>query len=79
LKPTKTKWKSFKTLIEEINLSEMKNFNPPSGKRYVDATLQATISITADKTTYNSQTFDHGNPPKELKKIIDKLFEFISE
>jgi hypothetical protein len=79
LKPASSDWKNLIKLIEEINLSEMENFNPPSEDRYVDAALQATISITVDETTYNSQTFDHGNPPKELKKIIDQLFDIVSE
>lgn len=79
LKPTSGDWKNLINLIEEINLSEMENFNPPSEDRYVDAALQATISITVSETTYNSQTFDHGNPPKELKEIIDKLFDIVSE
>lgn len=79
LKPASNDWKNFINLIEEINLSEMENFIPPSKDRYVDAALQATISITVSETTYNSQTFDHGNPPKELKKIIDKLFDIVSE
>ena len=78
-KPTKNDWKSVKTLIEEINLSEMYRFNAPSEKSSVDAALQATLSITLNETTYSSQTFDHGNPPKELKKIIEKLFDLVSE
>ncbi len=79
LKPASSDWKNLINLIEEINLSEMENFNPPSEDRYVDAALQATISITVDESTYNSQTFDHGNPPTELKKIVIQLLKMTSE
>lgn len=78
-KPTKNDWKSIKTLIKEINLSEMYRFNAPSEESSVDAALQATLSIYTHNMSYRSQTFDHGNPPKELKKIIEKLFDLVSE
>lgn len=79
LEPTKKEWKSIKTLIEEINLAEMYLFSAPSEESSTDVALQATLSIYTKNMPYKSQPFDHGNPPKELKKIIDKLFEFISE
>jgi hypothetical protein len=78
-KPTKEDWKSIESLIEEIELSEMQQFKAPSEESFVDAALQATLSISINNKTYRSERFDHGNPPEELKKIIEKLFDLISE
>ena len=79
IQPTKNNWKSIISLFEEINLSEMHRFSAPSEESAVDAALQATLSISTNNKYYQSQTFDHGNPPEELKGIIDKLFALVSE
>ncbi len=79
LKPALNDWNALISLIKEIKLSEMESFISPSEDRFVDAALQAKLSITVNENSYGSKTFDHGNPPKKIKKIIDKLFELISE
>ncbi len=75
--PTYEYWSALTALIQEINLSDLENFTVPSESNTVDAALQATLSIQVKNKTYYSQTFDHGNPPAELKPIIDKLFSII--
>ena len=61
--------------LNEVDLINLKNITPPSTKSYTDAALQATLSITNDGVTYKTQTFDHGNPNKKLKLLIDLLFK----
>ena len=63
--------------LNEVDLINLKNFTPPSTKSYADAALQATLSISNNGETYKTQTFDHGNPPKELKPLIDFLFKIV--
>ncbi|WP_299526351.1 hypothetical protein [uncultured Lutibacter sp.] len=73
-KTTSKFWEEITTIVEQINLSEIENFNPPTSDRNVDAALHATLSITIGNQIYESQTFDHGNPPEELKSLIETLF-----
>ena len=70
-------WKEILTIVKQINLSEIENFSPPTSDRNVDAALHATLSISIDNLSYESQTFDHGNPPNELKPIVEVLFKVL--
>lgn len=79
IKLSKTQIKEIKTLFGKINLSELENLKPPSTKSYTDAALQATLKITVNNKTFTSQTFDHGNPPKELKALLEYLFSVVEK
>lgn len=72
-------WNEITEITNKITLSNMSYFTPPSDSRATDSALHATLSITIDNKTYKSQTFDHGNPPKEIKPLIDKLFSIINK
>lgn len=72
-------WDGLLNLIHTIELKEMGNYSPDSEDRTFDAALHANISISMDSIDYTSQTFDHGNPPKELKPLIDKLFDYLNK
>ena len=72
-------WNEISKITNKITLSNMSYFTPPSDDRTVDSALHATLSIRIDNKTYKSQTFDHGNPPKELKPLIDKLFSILNK
>lgn len=78
IKPTAEFWNDVTNTTKEINLSAIESFIPPSDSRTVDAALHATLSIAIDSEIYTSQTFDHGNPPKELKPLVDKLFSILN-
>lgn len=69
--------KEIKKILSQINIIELGTLKPPSTKSYSDAALQASIKIVTNKKTFVSQTFDHGNPPEELKAIIEKLFKIV--
>jgi len=70
-------WEEITTIVKQINLTEIEDFSPPTSDRNVDAALHATLSISIDNLTYESQTFDHGNPPDELKSIVEALFKVL--
>ena len=77
IKPSSKEWETLIQLLNDINLSNIKNLTSPSSNSAVDAALQATLSIAKNSTTYTSQTFDHGNPPKELKPVLEKIFSIL--
>ncbi|NOR27103.1 MAG: hypothetical protein GQ540_01085 [Lutibacter sp.] len=70
-------WKEITTIVEQINLTEIESFSSPTSNRNVDAALHATLSISINDLIYESQTFDHGNPPDKLKPLIEVLFKVL--
>lgn len=72
-------WEELVLLVEDIELAAIESFIPPSEKRFFDGALQADLTITINEKSYSSQTFDHGNPPRELKKIIAKILDLIEK
>lgn len=72
-KTSSSYWNELTSLINELKLEEIESFEPPSNKRLYDGALHAVLTITINNKSFNSQTFDHGNPPKELKKLLEKV------
>lgn len=66
-------WKEIMKICAKIKLEELPNFKSPSRKRANDTALQANLEIQTGRRKYESSTFDHDNPPKELLKLVNKL------
>lgn len=66
-------WKEIMKICAKIKLEELPNLKSPSKKRTNDAALQANIEVLTGRRKYESSTFDHDNPPKELVKLVNKL------
>jgi len=67
--------KEFEELLENINLENLQTFIAPTSNSHSDRALQAALKITKNENIYTSQVFDHGNPPKELKALLDWIFK----
>jgi len=76
-KITSKKWDAIYLLIDEINLTEISKLQAPSEDRFRDAALAAEIKITTSETTYTSSQFDHGKPPKEIKKLVQQMLSLV--
>jgi len=69
-------------LIEEfkkVDLKNMPHLISPSKQRVYDGAATANMTITYMGTQYRSSPFDHGNPPAEIKNLVDKITSFINE
>lgn len=66
-------WNNLITLCSKFDLEKLEDFNPLNNKHATDAALHATITVKTIDKEYISQTFDHGNPPEELKQLVEKL------
>lgn len=66
-------------VVSTIDFSSLSKIEPPSKKHQFDGASPASFHIEANGEYYQTQAFDHGNPPKELKSIIDTLLSFNSE
>ncbi|NVK51902.1 MAG: hypothetical protein HWD85_03130 [Flavobacteriaceae bacterium] len=76
---SETQKKELRSLLEKVHHTKLKELKAPSNKSYFDAALQATFTIKTTKELYKTNTFDHGNPPKELKGLLDFLFKIIDK
>ena len=75
LKISEDQWNEIKDLVFSIDLDAMKNLIPPSTESHTDRAMIGSLLINKNGQIYESSTFDHGNPPSEIKELIDTLFE----
>lgn len=66
-------WNEINKLISQLDLSQIHQWEGPSQARFYDGARATTIIIEANGEIYNSQSFDEGEPPAELKKLYDYL------
>ncbi|MEN3323399.1 hypothetical protein VP395_06645 [Mariniflexile soesokkakense] len=79
IKPcSKPNWKSILKALKPIDIENIPNLKAPSENRFFDGAAIANLKITYDGKTYESQSFDHGNPPKEIAELVKEMLS-ISE
>lgn len=66
-------WKSIDDMISKIDVKTLQRLKPPSTNHTFDGAPHATLSLRNGDLEVMSPTFDHGNPPKELKPLVNKL------
>ncbi|WP_420571529.1 hypothetical protein [Kordia sp.] len=66
-------WKEIIQLLDKIDAEKLKKnyVNPDDLKR--DAVIPATLSIHYKENVVRSVEFGHGNPPKELAALVNKI------
>ncbi|MFW2375594.1 MAG: hypothetical protein ACN4ES_03535 [Cellulophaga baltica] len=67
------RWIELCHLITVIDLNKLKEYKGTTEASAVDRALIAHLEIETNAIMYRSNGFDHDNPPKELKAIIDKI------
>lgn len=72
-------WKELVQLFQEVDLDEIKNLKSPTEKRFYDGAAIANLKINYEGKSYESQSFDHGFPPFEIKKIVTKINSFAKQ
>lgn len=72
-------WKELITLFKKVDLEEIKNLKSPTEKRFYDGAAIANLKINYKGRNYESQSFDHGFPPVEIKKIVTKINSFAKQ
>ena len=66
-------WKTCIDLVEAIDLKFISQLTAPSNLRQSDRVPFAHVSIIKKGDTIKSSDFDHKNPPKELKELVDLI------
>ena len=68
-------WKQIVKYIKGINLNTVSKLESPTKKRLYDGAAIAGLKITYKGKTYETASFDHGFPPKEIKKLVDRILK----
>lgn len=75
-KLTAEEWKTLSNAYKAIpNVAGINEIAVPSQKHQFDGALAAILTITVADQVYQSSTFDHGNPPAEIKPLVDGIIK----
>lgn len=83
-KPVATKisdadWNELVNYFKKVKLDSLAKLKAPTEKRFYDGAAIANLKITYKDKTYETESFDHGFPPKEIKKLVNKINSFVKK
>jgi hypothetical protein len=70
-------WNNLNSAIQELDLDSLSQLKAPTEKRLFDGAAIANLKITKQGKTFESQSFDHGYPPVEIEKVVNKVLSFV--
>lgn len=70
---SKSDWKKIIEAFQEVDLDGMQDLKGPTEKRFYDGAAIANVKITYKGKSYETNGFDHGNPPIEIEKLVQKI------
>jgi len=68
-----TDWNEISTLANAVELDKVKDLKWPTEKRYYDGAAHANIIFESKGVKYPANGFDHGFPPAEVEKLVNKI------
>ncbi len=72
-------WHELIELFKAIDLKSIAALKSPTEKRYYDGAAIGNLKINYQEKEYQSSAFDHGFPPEEIKKVVDKINSFVKK
>ncbi|WP_136667224.1 hypothetical protein [Flavobacterium sp. H122] len=66
-------------LLKEIKAEKISELKAPTQKRLYDGAAHADLTITVNGNSYHSAGFDHGYPPAQIEKFINKLVSYTEQ
>lgn len=66
-------WKKIIEAFQEVDLESVPTLKAPTEKRFYDGAAIADLKIDYQGKSYKTQSFDHGNPPVEIEKLVNKI------
>jgi hypothetical protein len=70
---SKADWKDIIEAFQDVDLEGFKDLNGPTEKRFYDGAAIGNIKVIYKGKTYETNGFDHGNPPLEIEKLVNKI------
>ncbi|MFD0863948.1 hypothetical protein ACFQ1M_17160 [Sungkyunkwania multivorans] len=71
----KKQWKKLVDWVKKIKLEHLSLLKAPTNKREVDGAAFAKLKVFTNDKEYVSSNFDHGNPPLEIKGLVENIIE----
>ena len=68
-------WNELLAELSKVDLDKISELKPPSTRSHVDAALAASLKVIKKDKTYQSSGFDHGNPPAEIKELVEEILQ----
>lgn len=75
---TEHDWQTLIADLKTVDIENISNLKAPSDRRLFDGAAIAQLNIAYKDTIYESTSFDHGNPPKEIEAVVKEIIS-ISE
>jgi hypothetical protein len=72
-------WEELITAFKTIDLNGITALKSPTEKRFYDGAAIGNLKINYKDKEYESSAFDHGYPPTEIKKFVDKINSFVKK
>ncbi|MGG7037002.1 MAG: hypothetical protein ACI7YS_17680 [Flavobacterium sp.] len=69
-------WNELVGYFEKIDLEKLPEFKEPTQKRFYDGAPAAQLIVRYKDKNYESKFFDHGTPPLEIEKLVNKIVSF---
>lgn len=66
-------WNTLVKEVQKIDREKVKDYKAPTNKRAVDAARTTQVKVIYNGEVYESDLFDEGNPPKEIRAFVDKV------
>lgn len=66
-------WDNLESEINAIDLNSLTNLEAPTKAHQYDGALGATLTINNNGNSFTTPIFDHGNPPKSIENIVNKV------
>ena len=72
-------WAELVKAFGKINLDEIPKLKDPTQKRFYDGAAIANLKIKYQDKEYETTDFDHGHPPAEIEKLVNKIVALAKE
>ncbi len=69
-------WNACLELLKKIDVANLPKIKAPTSMRQYDGAPHASLIITNGTEVIQSNSFDHGHPPEEIKALVEKLLSF---
>ena len=68
-------WKEIVMLTKAVDLAKVKDLKWPTEKRFYDGAAHANVTFVSTEVAYAANGFDHGFPPVEVEKLVNKILK----
>jgi hypothetical protein len=72
-------WKELVDCFKKVELDSLAKLKSPTEKRFHDGAAIANLKITLKDKSYETNSFDHGFPPNEIKKLVNTITSLAKE